>query len=47
MKKQKLMFEKLETMQAPGNMDPYVVGWMAGGGFVGGIGIGVGIAVLT
>lgn len=45
MKQQKLMFEKLETMQAP--VEPYVVGWVVGGGFVSGVGIGVGIAVLT
>ncbi|EOO13484.1 MULTISPECIES: hypothetical protein [Bacillus cereus group] len=47
MKKQKLMFEKLEAMEAPGTIDPYTAGWIVGGSFVSGVGIGVGIAVLT
>ncbi|MBJ8049882.1 hypothetical protein JDS97_26990 [Bacillus cereus group sp. N18] len=47
MEKKELVFEKLEVMEAPGNMDPYVAGWIVGGGFVSGLGIGAGIAILT
>ncbi|MFP7226298.1 hypothetical protein SFC42_24745 [Priestia filamentosa] len=45
MEKKELVFENLEVMEAP--VDPYTIGFIAGGSFVTGLGIGAGIAILT
>lgn len=47
MEKKELVFEKLEAMEAPGKVDPYIAGYIVGGSFVTGLGIGAGIVILT